>query len=136
MSGFDWLVVIVMAVVGWLIVSYVLKRLKPSQSGDERPMPAPPERSTPQLPAPASPPGTGAQPGLHSLEEIGRSWHAILEVSSDASAAQIESAYHAKLADCDRMRFAADATPEATRLAEERRAQICQAYEFIRPLRA
>ena len=135
MSGFDWLVVIVMAVVGWLIVSYVLKRLKPSQSVDDRPMPVPAERSTPRLPAPASPADIGARPGLLSLEEIGRSWHAILEVSSDASATQIESAYHAKLAHCDRIRFAVDATPENTRLAEERRAQICQAYEFIRPLR-
>jgi preprotein translocase subunit Sec63 len=124
MSGFDWLVVIVMAVVGWLIVSYVLKRLKPSQSVDDRPMPVPAERSTPRLPAPASPADIGARPGLLSLE-----------VSSDASATQIESAYHAKLAHCDRIRFAVDATPENTRLAEERRAQICQAYEFIRPLR-
>jgi hypothetical protein len=142
MSGFDWLVVIVMGVVGWLVVSFLLNRSKPPQEGDDQSAPPRPDAFTPRLPAPAPVPAAvgvdtdaGDASEWLSLDEIGRSWHLILAVSSDAPAGEIESAYHAKLAECDRVRFSADATPGSRKLAEQQRARINQAYEFIRPSR-
>ncbi len=54
---------------------------------------------------------------------------------SDASGAVIEQAYHAKLAECDRVRFDANASPASRRQAEQTRSRVNQAYEFIRPSR-
>jgi hypothetical protein len=157
----DWFVVIGCGVVGWLLVNYLFSRTKPKEQQEE---PWPPQSADPRsahdpagttarlpappLPQPAEttsnadlhvrpvPTPTSSDSGALSLDEVARAWHTILGVSSDASGAEIERAYHAKLADCDRVRFTVD-IPEATkRRAEEQRARVSQAFEFIRPLRS
>ncbi len=70
-----------------------------------------------------------------SLAEISSRWSTILGVSENASTEEIEAAYHARIAECDRVRFAADEPVQAKSAAELRRAQVGQAYEFIRPLK-
>jgi hypothetical protein len=70
-----------------------------------------------------------------SLAELGSSWHVILGVSAQASPDEIEAGYHARLAECDRIRFAANESAAARQDAETRRAQVCDAYEFIRQAR-
>jgi hypothetical protein len=74
-------------------------------------------------------------PCERSGEEMGRAWSSILGIPTDASGAQIEAAYHAKLAECDRVRFDTDASAASRRQAEQQRARVNQAYEFIRPAR-
>ena len=74
--------------------------------------------------------------GPVSLDEIGRTWHTILGVSSEARADEIERAYYAKLAECDRARLASEISPAARRKVEQQRALLTQAFEFIRPLRS
>jgi hypothetical protein len=123
MRTFDWMVVIVAAVVGWLLVNYLFSRGKPKDEEEERAdiLPAP---------EPADVPATGL-----SLEELGRHWHVILGVPSNATAAQIERAYHSKLAEYDAVRFSPDAPDSVKRSAEDHRQRLIQAFEFIRPLR-
>ena len=71
-----------------------------------------------------------------SVSELGSRWHTILGVSPDASSAEIDDAYHSRLAECDRVRFGADETPLARQTAESTRSQVNEAYEFIRPARS
>jgi hypothetical protein len=70
-----------------------------------------------------------------SLAEISSRWSVILRVSESASAQEIEAAYHAGIAECDRIRFSPAESAAAKADAETRRAQITQAFEFIRPLK-
>jgi hypothetical protein len=70
-----------------------------------------------------------------SVSDLGSRWHTILGVSPDAGSAEIEAAYHARLAECDRIRFAPDEAPQARQAAESTRSQVSEAYEFIRPAR-
>lgn len=70
-----------------------------------------------------------------SLVELGRTWHVILGISAEATAEEIESGYQARLAECDRIRFSATAGALEKQNAETRRAQINEAYEFIRQVR-
>ncbi len=56
-------------------------------------------------------------------------------VRESASAQEIEAAYHAGLAECDRIRFSPSESASAKSTADARRAQIVQAFEFIRPLK-
>ena len=165
MRFFDWLVVIVMGVVGWLVVSFLLNRSKPRDDNDADPNardatfdnpysmrpPSTSDQSAPGAPVPVPAPVArlpGPRPtdtpdlaraddgaDLLSLDEIGRRWNAILGVPSDASGAVIEQAYHAKLAECDRVRFDSNASAASRRQAEQLRARVSQAYEFIRPSR-
>lgn len=167
MRFFDWLVVIVMGVVGWLLVSFLLNRSKPRDDGRaesdsdardatfDNPYSVRPQssadRSVPSAPVPAPAPVArlpGPRPvdtpdlaraddgaDLLSLDEIGRRWSSILGVPDDASGAVIEQAYHAKLAECDRVRFDSNASAASRRQAEQMRARVNQAYEFIRPSR-
>jgi hypothetical protein len=94
--------------------------------------------STPTTSWPPSRPAHDIPGGLGpvSLDEIGRTWHTILGVSSEARADEIERAYYAKLAECDRSRLAAEISPDARRKVEQQRALLTQAFEFIRPLRS
>ena len=80
-------------------------------------------------------PGTPTR-GDPSVSEFGKTWATILEVPDTASVKEIEDAYHAHIAECDRIRFAADCTADERKLAEDRRSRVSQAYEFIRPLRS
>ncbi len=138
MRIFDWIVVVGAGVVGWLLVSWLFSRTRPQEPPEHRPLPAAqrePEASpdAPMLRLPA--PEAASTSSELSLDEIGRGWYTILGVPSDATAAEIERAYHSKLADCDRMRFSPDASAELKRLSEEQRSRVNQAFEFIRPLR-
>jgi hypothetical protein len=73
--------------------------------------------------------------GQLSLVELGRTWHVVLGVSAEATAEEIESGYHARLAECDRIRFSATASAVEKQDAETRRARVNEAYEFIRQAR-
>jgi hypothetical protein len=70
-----------------------------------------------------------------NLAELGQTWHVILGVDAGATAQDIEAGYHARLADCDRIRFSSTASPLEKQEAEVRRAQVNEAYEFIRSIR-
>ena len=120
MNPGDWLILGVCGLVGFAIVwgGFALVRQQK----------APP---VPMLDVRAPPAGA---PSL-SVAELADRWHAILQVPPNASAADIERAYHERLSECDRARFASDAHDGDKVQAEARRAQISQAYEFIRPLR-
>jgi len=138
MRTFDWIVVVGAGIAGWLLVSWLFARTKPQEPSESRPEPrserepdARPHAPMLRLPAPDA---ESASSEL-SLDEIGRGWHSILGVPEGASVAEIERAYHSKLADCDRTRFSPDASAEAKRRAEEQRSRVSQAFEFIRPLR-
>lgn len=60
---------------------------------------------------------------------------AILQVDKTATAADIESPYHARLAGCDRVRFSTGHSAQEREEAELCRARVRVAYEFIRPRR-
>jgi hypothetical protein len=73
--------------------------------------------------------------GKLSLAQLGRSWHTVLGVSEAASTSEIESAYHARLAECDGISFSSDAGTAEKQDAEVRRVQVSDAYEFIRSVK-
>jgi DnaJ-class molecular chaperone len=70
-----------------------------------------------------------------SVAELGNTWHVILGVPAEATAVEIEAAYHARLAEYDRIRFAPDETALSKQTAEAARARLTEAYEFIRQAR-
>jgi preprotein translocase subunit Sec63 len=72
---------------------------------------------------------TPATPDMEAL------WPALLEVDKSATTAEIESAYHSLLAECDRVRFSSSHSAQERQEAEARRTRVCAAYEFIRPRR-
>jgi hypothetical protein len=136
------MVVIGAAIIGWLLVNYLFSRGKPKEDeeegGDARDVHS--TADVQRLPAPTRSPSAaldsdeGSAAGL-SLEELGRHWHIILGVPNDATAAQIERAYHSKLAEYDAIRFSSEAPTSVKRSAEEHRERLIQAFEFIRPMR-
>lgn len=73
--------------------------------------------------------------GELSVSELGSTWHVILGVPAEATSAEIDAGYHARLAECDRIRFSPNATALDRQNAEARRAQVNEAFEFIRPIR-
>jgi len=154
MSTFNTLVAGTAGVIGWLVVSYLLDKAKSKRPDAPQDSPAARDTSSgasrePPLPiahdqsprAPGHvlvPTSVRDIPGSHgpaSLDEIGRTWHTILGVSSEAGAEEIERAYYARLAECDRGRLAADTSSEVRQSLERQRALLTQAFEFIRPLR-
>jgi DnaJ-domain-containing protein 1 len=156
-STFNTLVAGTAGVVGWLVVSYLLDRSKSKRQDStqdsthdsaQRSAPDSPRERPPQITHDLPAPGPTSAPkplpvrdipggfGPVSLDEIGRTWHTILGVSSEARADEIERAYYAKLAECDRARLASDVSPDARRRVEQQRALLTQAFEFIRPLRS
>lgn len=70
--------------------------------------------------------------GKLSVADLGARWSSILGVPAAAGSAEIEAAYHARLAECDGIRFSSSASAADKQAAEIRRAQISDAYEFIR----
>jgi hypothetical protein len=70
-----------------------------------------------------------------SVAELGSTWHVILGVPAESTAVEIEAAYHARLAECDRIRFSANETALSKQTAEAARARVGEAYEFIRQVR-
>jgi hypothetical protein len=86
-------------------------------------------------------PGAFADNGVRdlrarSLAEISARWSTILRVPASADAQTIEAAYHAGIAECDAIRFSSTESASTQSAAEARRAQITQAFEFIRPLKS
>jgi hypothetical protein len=73
--------------------------------------------------------------GRVNLAELGATWHVILGVHAGATSDEIEAAYHARLAECDRIRFSSSESAGEKQNAEVRRAQVNEAYEFIRSIK-
>lgn len=73
--------------------------------------------------------------GKVSLAELGRTWHVTLGVDVAATADEIEAAYHARLAECDRIWFSSPENAVEKQNAEIRRVQVNEAYDFIRSVR-
>ncbi len=119
----------------------------PNASQERPALPAPLDLTRDDPPVATPGPGAGpvATPGPAgawggrarglSVAEISAQWVSILGVAESATAAQIEAAYHARLAECDRTRFAATASDAEKEEAQAVRARVTQAYEFVRPLK-
>lgn len=73
--------------------------------------------------------------GKVSLAELGRTWHVTLGVDAAGTPDEIEAAYHARLAECDRIRFSPAESAVEKQNAEVRRTQVNEAYEFIRRIK-
>ncbi|HEX4389676.1 MAG TPA: hypothetical protein VH109_13705 [Steroidobacteraceae bacterium] len=116
----DWLVALLAAGVGFALVSWLLSLARQQR--------APPVA----IQAPA---GAASGRGRLSLAALGDGWPAVLGVTREATPEQIEAAYHARVAECDAVRFAGDAGDSAREEARARRADVEDAYEFIRALR-
>jgi hypothetical protein len=86
-------------------------------------------------PIPMDPGAARIEPRRISVAELGNTWHVILGVPAEATAVEIEAAYHARLAEYDRIRFAPDETALSKQTAEAARARLTEAYEFIRQAR-
>jgi hypothetical protein len=119
----DWIVVVVGGLAGWGLVSLLAHLVRQQRR--------PPVDMYGGLPRQADP---VARDTL-SVAEIGNTWHRILGVPENASAKEIDEAYHLMIAECDRIRFSPTEPPEAQQLAALKRTRVNQAYEFIRPLR-
>ena len=114
----DWLIALVAGVVGFALVSWLLTLMR--------------QQKAPPVAIASAPPPTGSRLSVASL---GEQWHRLLGVAREATPEEIEAAYHARLAECDRVRFAAGAGEADKEAARQRRADVQEAYEFIRPLR-
>ena len=118
----DWVVLIACALIGWGVVSWLMAVIHPRSRCDE-----PPSRGPLRLA------NTGADD--EGAADMETAWPSILLVDRNATAAEIERAYHTLLAECDRVRFSAGSSPQERQEAQTRRARICAAYELIRPRR-
>ena len=91
------------------------------------------QQKTPPMPMGSS--AARIEPRRISVAELGSTWHVILGVPAEATSSEIEAAYHARLAECDRIRFSPDETALSKQTAEAARAAVSEAYEFIRQVR-
>jgi len=121
MTATDWAVVGVGGLVGWGLVSWLITVIRQQK--------APPVEMHPGTLSPET-----GRVSL-SVTELGNSWHAILGVAADASWVEIDAAYHERLAECDRAQLSSTGTASDKQRAEFRRAQVNEAFEFIRPLK-
>ncbi|TLY75955.1 MAG: hypothetical protein E6K43_03880 [Gammaproteobacteria bacterium] len=121
MTATDWIVVGAGGLVGWGLVSWLITVIRQQK--------APPVEMHQGTPPPAS------GRALLSVAELGNSWHAILGVAADASWAEIDTAYHERLAECERTQLSSTGTASDKQRADFRRAQVNEAFEFIRPLK-
>lgn len=141
----DWVVLIACGLIGWGVVSWLISVIRPPQP----PSVKDPEQNPLRL---TNEPGPDTQVGQRSsitapfataapatstaaTTDMETAWPAILQVAKNATAAEIEKAYHALIAECDRVRFSTWYSAQERREAEVRRANVCAAYEFIRPRR-
>ena len=138
MSFSDLGILALCALVGWAVVSWIISVV---QQQKRPPLDLTGGSSAPREPLRGLPSPTAfSDNGVRdmralSLSEISARWSSILGVPESSSAQEIEAAYHASLAECDRIRFSPSESASAKSGAETRRAQITQAFEFIRPLR-
>jgi hypothetical protein len=124
MNGLDWAIAAGGALLGFGIVWWLVNVVRQQK--------APPielHQAAPLVPREGS-------RALLSVADLGNNWHTILGVPVDASSAQIEDAYHARIAECDRIRFGQSESLADKQGAESRRAQVNDAFEFIRPLKS
>ena len=124
----DWVVLIACGLIGWGVVSWLISVIRPPQPPSVKDPEPTPLRLTNE-------PRPNAQAGPAPAADMETAWPAILQVDKNATAAQIENAYHAILAECDRVRFSTWYSAQERQEAEARRATVCAAYEFIRPRR-
>jgi hypothetical protein len=138
----DWIVVVGGALVGWALVSWLItivrqQRAPPLDMKQAERAAALPAAVT-GVPATATGAPLAAEAGARStlsLAELSGTWHAILGVSANARLEQIEAAYRAGLAQCERDGASNGGAAAAAR-RQERRAHLEDAYEFARALRA
>ena len=105
----DWVVLIACGLIGWGLVSWLMAVIRPEGT---------PEREPPE-----------------TSSNIESAWPAILQLDRNATAQEIEQAYHTLLTECDKVRFSSWYPAQERQEAEARRVRICAAYEFIRPQR-
>jgi hypothetical protein len=122
MSATEWVVVVGGALVGFGVVSWILTVIEQQK----RPPVSMDTQSNPMR-LPAAPESRPA--------DVRDTWHTTLGVSADATAVEIENAYHSRIAECDRVRFDTTASVSDRQSAEARRAEVSSAFEFIRPLK-
>src|SRR5258708_30102756 len=131
MSFTDLVVVIVAGLVGFGLVSWVINVVRQQRSAPVEISPGTPGAGTSDAGTPDAARAARAAP---SLAELGRGWHSTLGVSENATREEIEAAHRALLAECDRVSSSADSPEGERQRAEERRAQVNEAFEFIRTL--
>jgi hypothetical protein len=135
----DWVVLIACGLIGWGVVSWLISVIRPPrQLSAKDPEQAPlrlANETPPDAQAAAPALGPGPSPALSPAPDMETAWPTILQVDRNATAAEIEKAYHALLAECDRVRFSTWYSAQERQEADARRANVCAAYEFIRPRR-
>lgn len=120
----DWVVLIACALIEWGVVSWLMAVIRPQGRTREKEPPR-------NVLATANTTSTST----NTTTAMEAQWPAILQVDGNATAPEIESAYHRLLAECDRIRFSTWHSAQEHQEAETRRHAVCAAYEFIRPRR-
>ena len=138
----DWVVLIACGLIGWGVVSWLMSVIRPPQppsakDPEEIPLRL---RDASRADGQAGPVTDAAvdaatNPAATRAANMETAWPTILQVDKNATAAEIEQAYHALLAECDRIRFSTWYSAQERQEADARRATVCAAYEFIRPRR-
>ena len=129
----EWVVLIACGLIGWGVVSWLLSVIKPPR----QPSAQDPEQNPLRLANETRPDAqVGQGPATpEPATDMETAWPTILQVDKSATVADIEKAYHALLAECDRVRFSTWYSAQEREAAEARRENVCAAYEFIRPRR-
>ena len=120
----DWVVLIACGLIGWGLVSWLMAVIRPEGTPEKDPA------RTPWRLIDSGQPDTS-----ETSSDIESAWPAILQLDKNATAEEIEKAYHALLTECDKVRFSSWCSAQERQEAETRRTRICAAYEFIRPQR-
>jgi hypothetical protein len=122
----DWVVLIACGLIGWGVVSWLISVIRPPR----QPSAKDPEQTPLRL---VNEPRPESQAAPAPAADMDTAWPTILQVDKNATAAEIEKAYHALLAECDRIRFSTWYSAQERQEAAARRTSVCAAYEFIRP---
>lgn len=122
MTRLDWGIVLVGGIVGWTVVAWSITVIRQQKR--------PPLNTSDELEQTSAPRSESL-----GVVELASHWASILGTTKDASAEDIDTAYHARIAECDRIRFTPNVSSEDKQGAEQRRVQIEQAFEFIRPIK-
>ena len=133
MTLIDFGVVVVGGLIGWAIVSWIVSIVRQQK---QPPVDLTRTNRSPLDLVHDAPTLATREPRALSLADVSQTWSAILGVPDSATAQDIETAYHARLAECDEIRFSSSAPAEAKASAQARRSKITQAFEFIRPLKS
>lgn len=123
----DWVVLISCGLIGWGVVSWLMSVIRPPQQPAAKDSEHSPLHPVNEI----RPDAQGAPTAI----DVETAWPAILQVDKNATGTEIEKAYHTLLAECDRVRFSTWYSAQERQEADARRANVCAAYEFIRPRR-